>query len=166
MPILLLVVALDQFTKAQAEQRLLPEHAPYPVLGDFLRFTLTHNTGAAMSLSLGDWSRPIFSLVAVLALMLLYRLFAETAAGARWRAAAIALIAGGAIGNLLDRLQSDRGVTDFIDIGLPVWRFWTFNVADIGVTCGALLLALLFWLDDAEPEPRLSTEGGNDGTLR
>lgn len=160
-----MVVALDQFTKAQAELRLVPEHAPYSVIGDFIRFTLTHNTGAAMSLSLGDWSRPIFSLVAVLALMLLYRLFTETAADARWRAASIALIGGGAIGNLIDRLMSDRGVTDFIDIGLPIWRFWTFNVADIGVTCGALLLALLFWLDDAEPEPQLSPEGGSNGTL-
>lgn len=163
---LLLLVALDQITKGQAEVRLQPEHFPYPVVGDFIRFTLTHNTGAAMSLSLGDWSRVIFSMVAVLALMLLYRIFVESTDGARWRATAIAMIAGGAIGNLIDRLQSDRGVIDFIDIGIPAWRFWTFNVADIGVTCGALLLALLFWLDDAEPEPRPITEGGHDGTLR
>ena len=162
---LVLLVVLDQITKAQAQLRLQPEHYPYPVVGDFIRFTLTHNTGAAMSLSLGDWSRVVFSMVAVLALMLLYRIFVETADGALWRATAIALIGGGAIGNLIDRLLSDRGVIDFIDIGIPAWRFWTFNVADIGVTCGALLLALLFWLDERPPEPQPIPEGGHDGTL-
>jgi signal peptidase II len=159
------MVILDQITKALAESRLQPEHSPYPVLGDFIRLTLTHNTGAAMSLSLGSWSRVIFSLVAVLALALLFRFYRDLAEDARWRAAAVALIAAGAIGNLIDRLHSDRGVVDFIDIGLPVWRFWTFNVADIGVTCGALLLALLLWQEDARSGAEVSPEGGQDGSL-
>jgi uncharacterized protein YidB (DUF937 family) len=93
-PVVILVVALDQITKAIAESRLQPEHAPFPVLGDFIRLTLTHNTGAAMSLSLGPWSRVVFSVVAVMALILLFRFYREVADDARWRAAAIALIAG------------------------------------------------------------------------
>lgn len=55
---------------------------------------------------------------------------------------ALGLIAGGAPGNLLDRFVSSGGVVDFIDIGIRGYRFWTFNVADMGITTGA---ALLVW---------------------
>jgi len=58
---------------------------------------------------------------------------------------ALALIAAGALGNLLDRLRSARGVVDFIDVGIGDTRFWTFNVADSGVTMGALLLMFVLW---------------------
>ena len=58
-------------------------------------------------------------------------------------AAATALVAGGAVGNLIDRVRWSRGVVDFIDVGVGSSRFWIFNVADAGVTVGAVLLALL-----------------------
>ena len=54
----------------------------------------------------------------------------------------VALVTGGALGNLLDRLRSSAGVVDFIDVGVRNVRFWTFNVADMGITIGALLLLL------------------------
>ena len=66
----------------------------------------------------------------------------RTSAGDRLAAAGLALIASGALGNLLDRLRSPRGVVDFIDVGIGDLRFWTFNVADVGITCGAVLLVL------------------------
>lgn len=50
---------------------------------------------------------------------------------------------GGAVGNLLDRIRSARGVVDFIDLGIGDVRFWTFNMADVGITCGAIVLAIL-----------------------
>ena len=50
------------------------------------------------------------------------------------------LVAGGALGNLVDRIRWDRGVVDFIDIGVGMTRFWTFNVADSAITVGAILL--------------------------
>ena len=50
----------------------------------------------------------------------------------------------GALGNLLDRIRSPRGVVDFIDVGIGDLRFWTFNLADVGITCGAVLLVLAF----------------------
>jgi len=78
-------------------------------------------------------------------LLLLYR---RTPPDARLRAAALALVAGGALGNLLDRLRSPLGVIDFIDVGIGDSRFWIFNVADIGVTVGALLLALVLWREE------------------
>ena len=52
------------------------------------------------------------------------------------------------LGNLLDRLQSPLGVVDFIDIGVGNARFWTFNLADVGVTVGAVLLAIVLWRED------------------
>ncbi len=57
----------------------------------------------------------------------------------------LALLIGGATGNLLDRMTSSRGVVDFIDVGLGGWRFYTFDVADAGITVGAALLAWAFW---------------------
>ncbi|HEY7567706.1 MAG TPA: signal peptidase II, partial [Gemmatimonadaceae bacterium] len=73
----------------------------------------------------------------------LWRLYRDTSSGDRWQSVALALVAGGALGNLLDRLRSARGVVDFIDIGFGSFRLWTFNVADVGVTMGGLLLAVL-----------------------
>jgi len=46
---------------------------------------------------------------------------------------------------LLDRLRSERGVVDFIDLGVGTARFWTFNFADVAISAGALLLALVLW---------------------
>jgi signal peptidase II len=60
----------------------------------------------------------------------------------------LALIVGGAMGNLWDRVASTRGVVDFIDVGLGSARFYVFNVADAGVTVGALILAWVFWREE------------------
>lgn len=71
-------------------------------------------------------------------------MYRQTSPGDRLAAAGLALIASGALGNLLDRLRSPRGVVDFIDLGIGDLRFWTFNLADVGITCGAVLLVLAF----------------------
>lgn len=52
----------------------------------------------------------------------------------------LALVASGALGNLLDRVRSPRGVVDFIDVGVGSWRFWTFNLADAAIVAGGVLL--------------------------
>ncbi|MGH7591726.1 MAG: signal peptidase II [Gemmatimonadales bacterium] len=138
----------DRVTKHLAEAALVP-HLSRRVLGDFFRFTLTWNQSSAMGLfSFGPWSRWIFAFIAVAMLGVLVALLREAPAGARWRAAALGAVAGGAVGNLVDRIISPRGVTDFIDVGAAGWRFWTFNVADAGVTCGAILLAILLWWEE------------------
>ncbi len=72
-PIVATVFLADCATKAVAVQELSPAHVPHPVLGQFLRFTLGYNPAGAMSLSLGSLSRPLLSLVAVLALAGLLR---------------------------------------------------------------------------------------------
>lgn len=147
------VVTADAATKWLAAERLMPAYLPRDVVGSALRLTLVYNPGAAFGLHVGPQSRWIFSALAVGALALLWQLFRTTRDGDWVRALALALVCGGAVGNLVDRLRSARGVTDFIDIGIGASRWPTFNVADIAVTCGAVLLALVLWREDAEPSP-------------
>lgn len=142
-------VAADFLTKRVAEDSLTL-HVPRTVIGDLFRFTLTYNPGAAMNFSLGDSSRVMFTIIAGVMLVVIFRMYRQTDDGDGWQAASLALIAAGALGNLLDRLRSARGVVDFIDVGVGDVRFWTFNVADMGVTVGAALLALLLWV---RPQP-------------
>jgi signal peptidase II len=139
------VIVVDLVSKLLAEQYLAPRYVPHAVIGDVVRFTLAYNPGAAFSMSLGPYSRLIFGTFAVIALVVLWRLYRMTGAGARagdpLRVFALGLAWGGAAGNLIDRFRSPQGVVDFIDIGLGDVRFWTFNVADSAVTIGALVLA-------------------------
>jgi signal peptidase II len=141
-PLFCLVLLTDCATKRAAEAHLVPAHVPHELLGELVRLTLAYNPGAAMSLSLGEHSRVGFSLLALTALLVLGQVYRQTSPGDRLAAAGLALIASGALGNLLDRLRSPRGVVDFIDVGIGDLRFWTFNIADIGITCGAILLVL------------------------
>ena len=135
------VLLVDAFTKVVAVDRLIPAYLPRPLWGEGLRLTLVYNPGAAFGLHLGAQSRWIFIALTMVALLVLGRLYLETPLVDRLRALALALVSGGALGNLLDRLKSGRGVVDFIDVGVGDWRWPTFNVADIAVTSGAFLLA-------------------------
>jgi signal peptidase II len=69
-------------------------------------------------------------------------------------AAALGLACGGAIGNLIDRIRFPRGVVDFIDVGVGSHRFWIFNVADAGITLGAIVLALMLIREETPAHPR------------
>ena len=156
-PLLLLLVTADCTTKRLADEHLVPEHVPHQVVGDVVRLTLAYNPNAAFSISLGEHSRVGFTLIALIVVGVLASVYRSTPSQDRLQATALALVAGGAIGNVMDRFRTVggtyRGVVDFIDIGLGGWRFWTFNLADVGVTCGAILLALL-----------LLRRGNEDGT--
>lgn len=142
------VFAADQITKLIAVDFLGTAYVPHAVLGDVVRLTLVYNPGAAFGLHLGQYSRWIFTALTLGALWLLWRLYKETEATDTRRVVAIALVVGGAIGNLIDRLRSARGVTDFIDVGIGTSRWPTFNVADMAVSCGAILLAWVLWRED------------------
>jgi signal peptidase II len=142
------VVVLDALSKQLAMDHLRPEHLPHQILGNVVRFTLAFNQGAAFSMSVGNHSRYFFGALAIVALVILYRLFRVTKPGDTLRTLALGLAWGGAAGNLIDRFRSARGVVDFIDIGVGDVRFWTFNVADSAVTIGALLLAWVLWRED------------------
>jgi len=90
----------------------------------------------------------IFTTLTAVALVILGRLYRATPPGDHWRTLALALVFGGAVGNLLDRLRSGLGVVDFLDVGVGDVRWPTFNVADMAVSCGAVLLALVLWRED------------------
>lgn len=135
----------DFVTKQLAVRHLQPPYRPRQVLDGVLRLTLTHNQQGVMGLPVGPYGRWILSGVSILLLAVLVRLLHTTPPAARLRALSLALIIGGACGNLLDRLASARGVVDFIDIGCGAWRFWTFNVADVAIDVGVALLGWTLW---------------------
>ena len=145
------VLLADAFTKILAVDRLAPAYLPRPVIGDGVPQALVYNTGAAFGLHLGAQSRRIFVVLTLVALTVLWRLYLDTPLAHHLRTLALALVAGGAMGNLLDRLKSARGVVDFIDIGVGAWRWPTFNLADIAVTTGAILLGWVLWSADEAP---------------
>jgi signal peptidase II len=148
-PVLVVVLVADLVTKAIAAYALGPVGFAHEVLGEYLRFTLVYNPGAAFGLHLGPWSRWIFLALAAGVLVVLWRLFRETRAGDNPRTLALALVCAGAVGNALDRLRSADGVVDFIDVGVGAMRWPTFNVADVAVTGGAALLAWVLWREES-----------------
>jgi signal peptidase II len=141
-PLALALLVTDCATKRAVEERL-DVGVPRPVVGETVRFTLSYNTAAAMGFQLGgERRRLVLSALTIAALLVLGVLYHRTRPADRLRVIGVALVAGGALGNLLDRLRSASGVVDFIDVGVRDVRFWTFNVADMGITIGAVLLML------------------------
>jgi signal peptidase II len=155
----------DVITKWWAVRTLAPAHTRHEVLGEWLTFTLLYNPGAAFGLHLGDWSRWIFTALTVGAVFILTRMYRQTADGDRIKLVSLGMILGGAVGNLVDRLRSSRGVVDFIDVGIRDMRWPTFNVADIGVSCGALMLAWVLWRED-RAEARAAATVSDSSTAR
>jgi signal peptidase II len=151
-PVLVLVATVDFCTKALARTRLLPERLPHDVYGEWLRFTLVYNPGAAFGLHVGQYSRWIFMALTLVALVILGRLYMATRGGDLVRTLSLALVCGGAVGNLIDRIMSSEGVVDFIDIGFRDSRWPTFNIADMAVSLGAFLLAWVLWGEDSDVE--------------
>ncbi|HUE95100.1 MAG TPA: signal peptidase II, partial [Longimicrobiaceae bacterium] len=146
-----LIVGLDQLTKYIALQ-LLPPYQPVQVLGDFFRLTFIYNPGAAFGLHVGALSRYIFLTLTIACVIVLYVWFRATPVSDRLRLIAISLVTAGAVGNFIDRVRSSRGVIDFLDMGIGDLRWPVFNIADIGVTIGAVLLAISLWREDQEAD--------------
>jgi signal peptidase II len=151
------IVVVDQFTKFIAVDRLTPAYVPHPVLGEWFRLTLVFNKGAAFGLHLGPWSRWIFIALTIVAVGVMWRLYRTSEPGAHWRVRALMLVTAGAVGNFIDRVASSRGVVDFFDFGVGAYRWPTFNIADIAVSTGAVLLAIVLW---REEEAKVAAERG------
>lgn len=129
-----LVVVFDQATKALVESRLVPGQ-DVEVLGP-LELTLSHNSGVAFGLASSGGAR-LVALTAVALAVIAFVFSRNPTRPGMWVAAG--LLAGGALGNLADRIRVDS-VTDYIAIGS--WP--AFNAADIAVTAGVLLLAFSY----------------------
>ncbi len=153
------VVVADVVTKGLAVYSLFPQRMPHELLGPAIRLTLVYNPGAAFGLHLGAYSRWIFMALTAGALFILGRLYRSTRDGDLLRTLAIALVCGGALGNLIDRIRSAAGVVDFIDVGIGDMRWPTFNVADMAVSIGAFLLAWVLWGDEHADQPETPGDG-------
>lgn len=151
------VLVLDLVTKRWALDALAGG-VRMELMGGLVPLTLAFNKGAAFGLRIGDDSRWFFVPVTILALVLLVTLFRQAEDDDHLRIVSLALVISGALGNLYDRLRWSRGVVDFIGpVDLGFAHFPIFNVADISISCGAILLAISFWLE--ERRERSSPEG-------
>lgn len=145
------VLALDVTTKLLVE-RTFRLYQQVEILGDTVRLTFIYNPGAAFGIYLGEHSRIIFLVLSLVALAALVGMYGVTPRKHKVRLVSIALVCAGAVGNLIDRVRSPRGVVDFMDVGIGDLRWPVFNVADVAVTTGAILLALTLWNEEPELE--------------
>ena len=134
-----LVIIFDQLTKYLAEANLSYAE-PVAVLPSF-NLTLLYNTGAAFSFlaQAGGWQRWFFVVVSFAASVALVYWLRKLKAGQWLLALALALILGGAVGNLIDRLLFGH-VIDFIQLYYSTFYWPAFNIADSAITVGAVLL--------------------------
>jgi len=143
------IVALDQLTKLLVRQQV-PLHDSIPVIPGLLNLVHVRNTGAAFGfLNAVDfpYKPAAVALVATAALMGIALYAARMSSHERLARIGLALILGGAVGNLIDRLALGS-VVDFVDVVLGGWHFWAFNVADSAITLGvAAMLADMIGLN-------------------
>ena len=151
----IILIVVDQLTKYWVNQTLVLGE-PVAVI-PFLNLTLVYNYGAAFSFlaDMGGWQRWFFSGLALVVGGALLIWLAKLPKVWTVEVVAINLILSGAVGNLIDRMVAGR-VTDFIDFYIGTWHYATFNVADIAISVGAvLLIAWEFWL---KPKPQQSSK--------
>jgi signal peptidase II len=144
-----LVLVVDFVTKRLVLANVEALQGRIELLGDVARLAYVRNPGSAMGLfPVGRWVLVGVSAAAVVFLVYLY---ATSRPRRPVRLGAMAAILGGALGNLVDRVFYDGLVVDFIDLGLGSHRFYTFNVADMGVSLGGLVLFLSLLREDRAP---------------
>jgi len=154
------VLLADQITKVLAV-RGLTDAQPVSVLGSFVQFTLVYNQGGALGTNLGSSTYYLIASILILLFVLYYIYLARQD---RILAITLSFVAGGALGNIVDRIRLGR-VIDFIDVDIPdvnlfgyhLERWWTFNIADAAITCAivVLLVRLIF----ARPQPASTSDG-------
>ena len=139
----LFVLVLDQITKALV-RRSLPLHDSVSVIPGFLDLTHVRNTGAAFGLFNSvdfPFKAVLIPLVATAALVAVGLYSASLGRHQRLARVGLALIIGGAAGNLIDRVLVGS-VVDFVDVYWGTWHFWAFNVADSAITVGVAIMIL------------------------
>ena len=151
-------VACDQATKVIATRVL--ESGPIELFGGLVQFQLVHNTGAFLSLGaqLPEWVRNVLfqgvvPLLLAVAVIVLIRSMAPT----RTAIVGASLILGGGIGNFIDRTLHEGGVVDFVSIGFSGLRTGIFNVADVAIV-GGVMMVLWEQRRNAEPVDARTTE--------
>lgn len=144
-----LIVVVDQATKAIV-RATLPLHDSVELVPGFLSLTHVRNTGAAFGILNGvdfPFKTAVMTVIALTALIAIGTYAVRTAIFQPTAQIGLALVMGGAVGNLIDRVTAGY-VVDFVDVYWRGWHFWAFNVADAGITIGASLLILdMIWMD-------------------
>jgi signal peptidase II len=155
-----LILGADQFTKYLVVQNLGPNESwsPVPALSRLIKITYIYNSGAAFGMFQNSGN--IFVVVALIVAVgiVIYYVVGIVAHQSfqtprYWLIRlSLGLQLGGALGNMIDRLRFEEGVIDFVDIG-----FWPiFNVADVSIVTGVIILTYILWKEDSE-EPTPAT---------
>ena len=135
------VVIFDQLTKyiASASLEMLQPVAVMPMFN----WTLMHNTGAAFSFlaDAGGWQRWFFAVIAVVVSVVIVLWIKRLEQHEKWQAIALALILGGAIGNVIDRIWLGY-VVDFIQVYYQQWYWPAFNIADSAISIGVAMIII------------------------
>ena len=137
------VIAIDQFSKLLVK-RLLPLHESRSIIPNVLDFTHVQNTGAAFGLmNAADfpYKSAVMIVIAAVALIAISLYARQLGTHERLSRIGLALILGGAVGNLIDRALSGY-VVDFVDVYWGEAHFWAFNIADAAISVGAVLVLL------------------------
>lgn len=136
------ILVFDRGSKIIAESYLVFAQAN-PVIEGFFDLTLLYNKGAAFSFlaQAGGWQRWLFSLLAVVMSVILIVWIKRTPRNIWWLNTGLALILGGALGNLYDRVAQGK-VVDFLSFHFGSYSFPAFNIADIAISVGAFLLII------------------------
>lgn len=149
-----IVLVLDQVVK-QWVMRTMFRGEMIEIWGTFFRLTYVHNDGAAFGLDLGGrWSFIIVTILVSL-FILFYYSRTENTLTARW---GLALILGGALGNLADRIRIGE-VVDYLHFSVAGFSWPIFNIADIGVSVGVGLLAIHLFRKEQHDEPEEPVDG-------
>lgn len=147
--IILGVAALDQLAKTWAVH-YLADKLSVEVLGRFLMLTLVYNEGGALGISIGSSTYYLVSSILILIFVLYYLFVNRNSARIAYP---LAFTAGGAVGNIIDRIRLGK-VIDFLDVdffdvnlfGYHLDRWWTFNVADAAISCSIVFLLVSVFL--------------------
>ena len=147
-----LVLVLDQLTKAWVLASL-PEYTAVPVIEGFWNWYRTYNTGAAFSFlaNAGGWQKWFFTVLAFGISGLMAWMLSRTPRNDWKQALPLALVVGGAIGNVIDRVRFGH-VVDFIDVYWNAAHFPAFNIADSAISVGAVIL-IVFGLFSGKAAP-------------
>ena len=146
------VLVLDQATKYAVEKFTTPDSQRVIVPG-FMNFIHTRNTGVAFGMFADTgmvWMPILLILFSVAVIALLAWMIATDRAGGMLSQCGLAMIIGGAVGNVMDRILR-HSVTDFIDVHIGNYHWYTFNIADSGIVVGAALVLLELFRHDAHP---------------
>jgi len=149
------IIILDQLSKSYIVHNMVEGQPPVSVVGDFIRFIFVFNTGGAMGTMIGPpW---LYLVLTFIALGVIIKYFSTLGPRDTLIKTALALVFGGAVGNLIDRIQFGR-VIDFIDVDIPdisflnIERWYTFNIADAAITVGLVFFAVTAFISNKRVE--------------